>query len=137
MSCSTKSTLGRWPPNPFSASSFPPLDVEREKIDGRTLVQEFFEGHGGDAQERSASRQRERGAAREVLLAVQRGIVEGLPDQSIPGWGEIYFRTLYDGDTAYAEAWRPEQQSSTAIGIRSSSSRPRRLSCWPQRAAAA
>lgn len=50
--------------------------------------------------ERAASRQRERGAAREVLLAVQRGIVEGLPDQGIPGWGEIYFSTIYDGREA-------------------------------------
>lgn len=50
--------------------------------------------------ERTASRQRERAAAREVLLAVQRGIVEGLPDQGIPGWGEIYFSTVYDGREA-------------------------------------
>lgn len=50
--------------------------------------------------ERAASRQRERAAAREVLLAVQRGIIEGLPDQGIPGWGEIYFSTVYDGREA-------------------------------------
>jgi hypothetical protein len=31
---------------------------------------------------------------------VQRGIVEGLPDQEIPGWGEIYFSTIYDGREA-------------------------------------
>jgi hypothetical protein len=50
--------------------------------------------------ERSATRSREISAARNALLAVRRGMVEGLPDQGVPGWGDIYFRTIYDGTQA-------------------------------------
>jgi hypothetical protein len=49
--------------------------------------------------ERTASRRDHLVGARNVLIAVHRGMIEGLPEQDIPGWGEIYFKQIYDGRT--------------------------------------
>jgi hypothetical protein len=61
--------------------------------------------------ERAAHRRDQLRGARNVLLAVQRGIVEGLPEQQIPGWGEVYFKQVYDPRTGFLRA----QQSRKAV----------------------
>jgi hypothetical protein len=56
--------------------------------------------------ERATTRRREIASARSVLLAVKRGIVEGMPElgEYLRGWGEVYFSTIYDGRTAALRA---------------------------------
>lgn len=52
--------------------------------------------------ERAASAKRDVATARATLQAVQRGMVEGLPElgYAYTGWGDLYFRTEYTGATA-------------------------------------
>jgi len=52
--------------------------------------------------ERHAARRRDVAGARAVLTAVQRGMIEGMPElgPEYVGWGEIYFSNEYDGRTA-------------------------------------
>jgi hypothetical protein len=52
--------------------------------------------------ERRSSRARDVASARATLVAVQRGIVTGIPElgPTYRGWGDIYFTKIYDGQTA-------------------------------------
>jgi hypothetical protein len=63
--------------------------------------------------ERFASRRREIAGARAALVAVQRGMIEGMPElgSDYRGWGEVYFTTVY----SLQEAMRRGQESSEAI----------------------
>jgi hypothetical protein len=54
--------------------------------------------------ERAAARRRDIVAARNVLLAVQRGVVEGVPAQGLAGWGDLYFGTIYDASVTMKRA---------------------------------
>lgn len=86
--------------------------------------------------ERAAHRRDQLRGARSVLLAVQRGMVEGLPEQQIPGWGEVYFKQVYDSRTGFLRAQQSRKAVEGGTGIKSLLCRRSPSNSWRRRPSA-
>jgi hypothetical protein len=80
--------------------------------------------------EREGARRRDIAGARATLIAVQRGVVEGMPElgPAFQGWGSIYFSRIYDFRRRSTRGSKHERLSNREGPTKSFQCRPNRSS---------